>query len=88
MNLAAALSGMRLLPYAAATLLGIMPATFVFASIGAGLGDVLATGGSPTSRVIFSPRILGPLIGLAALSLLPVAWRRWRRSRCLISTWR
>ncbi len=79
-NLAAALSGMRLLPYAAATVIGIMPATFVFASIGAGLGDVLATGGSPDLTLIFSPRILGPLIGLAALSLLPVVWRRWKRS--------
>ena len=87
-NLAAALSGMRLLPYAAATVLGIMPATFVYASIGAGLGDVLSTGGRPDLTVVFSPRILGPLIGLAALSLLPVAWRRWKRSGCLSSTWR
>ena len=71
---------MRLLPYAAATVLGIIPATFVYASIGAGFGDVLATGGRPDLAVIFSPRILGPLIGLASLSLLPVAWRRWRRS--------
>jgi uncharacterized membrane protein YdjX (TVP38/TMEM64 family) len=78
-NLAAALSGMRLLPFAAATVLGIMPATFVYASIGAGLGDVLASGGRPDLAVIFSPRILGPLIGLAALSLLPVAWRHWKR---------
>jgi uncharacterized membrane protein YdjX (TVP38/TMEM64 family) len=79
-NLAAALSGMRLLPYAAATVLGITPATFVFASIGAGVGEVLALGGRPDLAVVFSARILGPLIGLAALSLLPVAWRRWKRS--------
>ncbi|HEY2620230.1 MAG TPA: VTT domain-containing protein [Acetobacteraceae bacterium] len=79
-NLAAALSGMQLLPYAGATVLGIMPATFIFASIGAGLGGVLSAGGSPDLAVIFSPHILGPLIGLAALSLLPVAWRRWKRS--------
>jgi uncharacterized membrane protein YdjX (TVP38/TMEM64 family) len=79
-NLAAALSGMRLLPYAAATVIGIMPATFVFASIGAGLGEVLAMGGKPDLAAIFSPRILGPLIGLALLSLLPIAWRRWRRT--------
>ena len=58
-NLAAALCGMRLLPYAAATLLGIIPATFVFASIGAGVGDVLAAGGRPDLAVIFSPRIWG-----------------------------
>jgi uncharacterized membrane protein YdjX (TVP38/TMEM64 family) len=79
-NLAAALSGMRLLPYAAATVLGIMPATFIYASIGSGLGDVLSAGGRPDLAVIFSPRILAPLVGLAALSLVPVAWRRWKRS--------
>ena len=79
-NLAAALSGMRLLPYAGATLLGVVPATFVYASIGAGIGTVLAGGGTPDLGVIFSPRVLGPLVALAALSLVPVAWRHWRRS--------
>ena len=79
-NLAAGLSGMRLLPYAAATVIGIMPATFVYASIGSGIGEVLATGGTPNLAVIFAPHILGPLIALAALSLLPVAWRHWKRS--------
>jgi uncharacterized membrane protein YdjX (TVP38/TMEM64 family) len=79
-NLAAALTGIRLLPYVAATLLGIIPATFVYASIGAGVGSVLAAGGEPDLAVIFSPRVLGPLIALAALSLVPVLWRKWRRS--------
>lgn len=78
-NLAAALCGMRLLPYAAATLIGIVPATFVYASIGAGVGDVLAGGGKPDLAVIFSPEVLGPLVALAALSLLPLAWRRLRQ---------
>jgi uncharacterized membrane protein YdjX (TVP38/TMEM64 family) len=78
-NLAAALSGMRLVSYGAATVIGIIPATFVFASIGAGLSEVLAAGGQPDLTVIFSPRFLGPLIALAALSLLPVVWRRWKR---------
>jgi uncharacterized membrane protein YdjX (TVP38/TMEM64 family) len=78
-NLAPALAGMRLLPYAAATLLGVIPAAIVFAALGAGVGDVLAAGRRPDLGVIFSPRVLGPLLGLAALSLLPVLWRRWRR---------
>jgi uncharacterized membrane protein YdjX (TVP38/TMEM64 family) len=77
-NLAAALCGMRLLPYVAATLLGITPATFVYASIGEGVESVLASGGEPDLAVIFSPRVLVPLIALAALSLVPVAWRKWR----------
>lgn len=77
-NLAAALCGMRLWPYFAATLIGIVPATFVFASIGAGVGDVLAIGGAPDLTVIFSARVLGPLVALAALSLLPLVLRRER----------
>ena len=77
-NLAAALCGMRLWPYFAATLIGIVPASFVFASIGAGVGDVLAVGGAPDLGVIFSVRVLGPLIALAALSLLPLVFRRER----------
>jgi uncharacterized membrane protein YdjX (TVP38/TMEM64 family) len=78
-NLAAALSGMRLPPYAIATVLGVIPATFVYASIGAGVGKVLADGGAPDLTIVFSPGILGPMIGFAALSLLPVAWRRRKR---------
>jgi len=78
-NLAAALCGMRLLPFAAATFIGIAPGTFVFASIGAGIGSVLAAGGRPDLSVIFSWPVLGPLVALAALSLLPLLWRR--RSR-------
>jgi uncharacterized membrane protein YdjX (TVP38/TMEM64 family) len=78
-NLAPALAGMRLLPFAAATLLGVVPAALVFASLGAGLGGVLAAGGTPDLGVILSPRVLLPLVGLALLSLLPVAWRSWRK---------
>jgi uncharacterized membrane protein YdjX (TVP38/TMEM64 family) len=77
-NLAPALAGMRLAPYAAATFLGIIPGAVVFASIGAGVGSVLASGGTPDLSLVFSPRILLPLLGLAALSLAPVAWRHWK----------
>lgn len=77
-NLAPALTGMRLAPYAAATLIGIAPATFVFAAVGAGLGDVLAAGRRPDFSVIFSPGVLLPLVGLALLSLAPIAWRAVR----------
>jgi uncharacterized membrane protein YdjX (TVP38/TMEM64 family) len=80
LNLAPALVGMRLAPYAAATFLGIIPATVVFAGIGAGLGQVLDAGGRPDLSVIFSPGILLPLLGLAALSLLGAWWRRRRRA--------
>jgi uncharacterized membrane protein YdjX (TVP38/TMEM64 family) len=80
-NLAPALVGMRLAPYVAATAIGILPATFVFASIGAGLSAVLAAGRMPDLSLIVSPEVLGPLLALAVLSLLPVAWRRWTARR-------
>ena len=79
-NLAAAFGGMQLLPYTIATLIGITPGTLVFASLGAGLGSVLARGERPDLTVVFSARVLLPLLALAALSLLPVLWR-WRRRR-------
>jgi uncharacterized membrane protein YdjX (TVP38/TMEM64 family) len=80
-NLAPALVGMRLLPYAAATVLGVVPIVVVLAGIGAGLGDVLAAGGRPDLSLLHSPSVLLPLAGLALLVLLPVAWRRVRRVR-------
>jgi len=79
-NLAPALLGMRLGPYAAATILGILPGTFVYVSIGAGLSALIARGRTPDASLIFSPPVLGPLLGLALLSLLPVLWRR-RKAR-------
>jgi uncharacterized membrane protein YdjX (TVP38/TMEM64 family) len=75
-NLAPALVGMRLGPYALATFLGVIPATAVFAGIGAGLGEILAAGGRPDLGVILSPGVLLPLLGLAVLALVPVLWRR------------
>ena len=79
-NLAPALAGMRLAPFALATFIGIIPATVVVASIGAGLGRVLAAGREPDLSLVFSPAVLLPLAALAALALAPVAWRRWRRA--------
>ncbi len=78
-NLAAALCGMRLLPYAGATLIGVIPITFVLTWVGAGMGAVLASGRSPDVGVVFSARVLTPLLLLAVLALLPVAWRTMRR---------
>jgi uncharacterized membrane protein YdjX (TVP38/TMEM64 family) len=77
-NLAAALCGMRMRPFVLATLLGILPTTFITASIGAGIGGVLGQGEKPDLSILFSWPILGPLLALAVVSLLPVAWRRWR----------
>lgn len=79
LNLAPALAGMRLAPFALATALGIIPGSLLYASIGAGLGDVLARGGQPDLEAVLRPAVLLPRLGLAAIALLPIAWRRWKR---------
>jgi len=43
-----------------------------------GLGAVFASGETPNLGVIFEWPVLGPLLGLAALSLLPVIIRALR----------
>ena len=75
-NLAAAVAGIRLSVFVPATFLGIAPASFVMSSIGAGVGTILAEGRTPDLSILFSPRILLPLLGLAVLSLLPAVLRR------------
>ena len=55
-----------------ATLLGITPGALVFTSVGAGLGAVFAAGETPDLGIIFEPQVLLPLLGLAALSALPL----------------
>ncbi|MGH1575867.1 TVP38/TMEM64 family protein [Planktotalea sp.] len=58
--------------YVISTFLGIIPGTLVFTSVGAGLGEVFAKGESPDLGIIFEPHILLPILGLSALSLLPI----------------
>lgn len=78
-NLVPAFLGVPVGVYALATLVGIVPGALVYASVGNGLGAVLDAGGTPDLRAIFSVDVLLPLLGLAALALLPVAAKAWRR---------
>ena len=80
-NLVPAVLGVPLRAYASATLIGIVPLTLVYASVGNGLGAVLDAGGTPDLGVIFRPAVLLPLLGLALLALLPVAIKAWRGRR-------
>lgn len=77
-NLIPAFLNARFVNFVWTTLVGIAPATVVFASIGAGLGAELAEGRAPDLGVIFEPHILGPLLGLALLAAVPLLVRRIR----------
>jgi uncharacterized membrane protein YdjX (TVP38/TMEM64 family) len=75
-NLVSAFLGVPLRTYVVATAVGIIPGTVVYASVGNGLGAVFEAGARPDLGIIFEPRIVFPIIGLAVLALLPVAYRK------------
>ena len=79
-NIAAALMGMRLAPFVAATAIGVIPGGVIYTWVGAGLGEVFELGETPDLGILFEWHVLGPLIGLAALAALPMLMRRLRRS--------
>ena len=78
-NLLPAFAGVGFVPFAVTTYLGIIPGALVFTSVGAGLAEVFAAGGSPDMGIIFKPAVLLPLFGLAALSALPNIIRAFTR---------
>lgn len=80
-NLVPAFLNVPLRVYVLGTFIGIIPGTAVFASIGNGLGALLAECRKPDLGIVFQPSILLPLLGLAALALLPVLVRRWQARR-------
>jgi uncharacterized membrane protein YdjX (TVP38/TMEM64 family) len=71
-NLVPALAGVRLLPFVLTTFFGIIPGALAFTWVGAGVGAVLAEGGSPDLSVLWSLPVLGPILALCALAALPV----------------
>lgn len=101
-NLVAALAGVRLMPFVAATVLGIVPGTFAFTSVGAGLDSViaaqetayracLAAGNSGCGldfdwRTALTPQLLGALAALGVIALIPVIAKRLRARRAASSS--
>lgn len=81
-NVAAALAHAPLRAYALATFIGIMPATFIYSGIGAGIGALVARGETPDLGVIFEPKVLLPLVALGLLSLGTTLYQN-RKGRAL-----
>lgn len=94
-NLAPALLGVPLRTFALASLIGLVPATFTFAAIGASLEALIAgqkaqmeqcvaSGAGdcsfePSVWALLQPRHLAVFAALGLLSLVPVLVRRWKR---------
>jgi uncharacterized membrane protein YdjX (TVP38/TMEM64 family) len=79
-NLVPALASVGLLTYLLATFIGIVPGTFVYASLGNGLGTVVD---QPDLGVVFRLSVLLPLVALAVLALVPVWYKRRRRKQTI-----
>lgn len=93
-NLAPALLGVPVRTFALASLIGLVPATFTFAGIGASLETLIAgqkahmdrcvaSGATdcsfePSIWALLQPRHLAVFAALGVLSLVPVVVRRWR----------
>jgi uncharacterized membrane protein YdjX (TVP38/TMEM64 family) len=79
-NIVPAILGVSLRSYVMGTFIGIIPATFVFASVGAGLSSLLETFDSENppnlASIILEPRYLLPIAGLAVLSVLPILYKK------------
>ena len=74
-NILPALVGVRLVNFIWTTVIGIIPGGIVFTWIGVGVGEVFDRNEYPKLELLFSPMILGPILGLVALLLLPIILR-------------
>ncbi len=77
-NIVPALLRMGLWPYTLATLIGIIPAAFVYAGLGSGFGMLFARGEAPDLGIVFERHILLPLLGMALLALIPALYTHLR----------
>ena len=75
-NLVPAFLGVGIGTFVIGTFLGIIPGSLVFASLGDGFSAVVEKGGDIDLGIIFEPRFLLPILGLAVLSLIPIVYKK------------
>jgi len=80
-NLAPAFFGVPLRTYLWTTFLGIIPGTFVFTQAGTGLGAILDSEEAFAINTIFNNDIKIALVALAAFSLLPILYKRFKKGK-------
>ena len=78
-NLIPASVGVKLKRFVWTTFVGIIPGGVVYTWVGVGLADVFAKGETPNLGIIFKWPVLGPLLGLAALAMLPIILKKIKR---------
>jgi uncharacterized membrane protein YdjX (TVP38/TMEM64 family) len=71
-NLAPAFTSIPVRTYALATLIGIVPGTFVYVNLGQALGRIDSLAGLVSRETLLAFALLG------LFALAPVAWKRWK----------
>lgn len=79
-NIIPALLGTKLRTFFLTTLIGIMPGSIIYVSVGSGLGTIFDSQQQPNLSIIFEPEVLLPIIGLALLSFVPVIYKKIRKN--------
>jgi len=74
-NLAPAFTGIPVRTYVLATLIGIVPGTFVYVNLGQALGRIDSLQGLVSGDTLLAFGLLG------LFALLPVAWKKWKARR-------
>jgi uncharacterized membrane protein YdjX (TVP38/TMEM64 family) len=83
-NLAAAFTGVSLITFVLTTFIGIIPGSFVFASIGNGINALFEAGEQPDLSLftlLLRPDFYIPIIGLTLLSLIPIVYRAFAKKK-------
>lgn len=75
-NLALGFVDIPLGTFLAASFLGFLPVSFVYAGLGSSLNQVFAAGGKADIHALLNPATLIPLAGLGVLALAPIVVRR------------
>ncbi len=79
-NIAAGLLGVSLRNFLLGTSIGIIPGSFVYASIGNAAGAAFDAGEDVSlTGILLQPATLIPIFGLVLLSLAPIAVKRFRK---------
>ena len=77
-NIIAGLLGVKFRAFFFGTLIGIVPGTLIYISVGNSLNAVFDKDQTPDLGIIFQPQVIIPIIALALISLLPILYKKYK----------
>ena len=78
-NIATGLTKVRFRTFVAATFLGIIPGSFIYVSIGTGIGKVIESTSTPDVSSLVEPHLILPIVALGLLTLVPLLYKKYKK---------